>query len=447
MVSGLSANVSYLVFDGQQFDSIWTADLLAGGTGYTSAPTVAVSGCKIAPKVKAAVRNTRVESLALEDGFFSGSGCGPTVHCVMAGGGGRGATCSTPVNAAANPAAGTLVEVTGPHAHFENVTITRSASHGLHAGYGASALLCSHCQFLANQGDGALFQDVTDVALENLTSFENNRGWGVEFWHAAGSRFQSGDMGGNGLGGEHLCGIAQGYTSAGECGSAVADHPWVTNSHIIDGVQAGFNNGPDVRVDGWDPVHGAHVSMNNTVSHLKLIGSAFRSDNAYPAIQIIDSGDNLIIGNTAIDGASNRFSAGISITQTAPGRESSPDVVTGNSMQIQLAERAFVGVPNTVYAGNSPGVFPAAYTLLQTDAEGNSFYLGNKAGVPRIQRNGPGFAILNANDLPDLTVDDRGNAGVVNLTVSGQKAATGRRYACIDTAGKIVSSATPCSGT
>ncbi len=398
LVAGVSDSVSNLVVDGQQFDSILDASLTAAGSGYTSAPRVTVTGCASAPVISARLSGTTVGSIAITDGFFSGAGCSGELRCSIAGGGGHGATCRVASGGNGNPRGGTLVEVRGLRAHFENATITRSPSHGLHAGDGGSAPVFDQVAFLENQGDGALFQDITDPALENLTVAENNRGWGVELWNAAGSRFQNGDLGGNRLGGERICGIAAGYTATGTCGTDIANHV-KPDSNIIDNVQCGFNNGPDVEIDGYDAAHVDYVSRSNTVSHLKIIGSAYRTDNLYPAIKIVDSGGNIVVGNSVIDSPGHRYSAGISITESVAGREL-PDVVAANNVPITLQQRAIVGVPNTVYSGNFPGEFPGVFSSLHADT----------------------------------------------VTVRSQKARSGKRYACFDTNGTLVASVTPCNG-
>lgn len=48
---------------------------------------------------------------------------------------------------------------------------------------------------------------------------------------------------------------------------------------------------------------------------------------------------------------------------------------------------------------------------------------------------------------PYLSVEDAASTHTANLRIPSQKATTGQRYACIDTNGQIVSSATACSGT
>jgi hypothetical protein len=359
--TGAADTVEGLVVDGQQFDSVTYVQVTSAGSGYTSTPTVAITGCSTAPNEVATVVGGVVTAITPTDGFFSGAGCSATPGCTISGGSPTSAaTCTADIGGASNPTGGPLVDVTGPRFHITDSTTTLSPSQGLfnHSTSDnlASGLVSHHVEYLENQGDGAVFENVTDEALEGLSAFENNRGWGLELFSSAGSRFQNGDMGGNKLGGEHICGLGTGFTGSGPCGSAVASYASLAVSNITEGVQVGNNNGPDYEVDGWDYTNNVVASIDNIVINLKSVGSSYRTDNTYPFIKIVDSGSNILVGNSAFDSAGHGFSCGICITETVTNREGA-DTLSANLVSIQYSANAYLTTGSThCDASNIPNV-------------------------------------------------------------------------------------------
>lgn len=179
---------------------------------------------------------------------------------------------------------------------------------------------------------------------------------------------------------------------------------------------------------GWQDPNFGGGSGGGTIPNTSnlLIGGAGNSAG--------DSG--IVPSNVVKNNQVNTFAA---FTQSFLG-----DInVTGS-----MTSSAFVlaGVNQGFYISGKSGIqSPADGSLTLFNSTATSFgslqFGGVTSGFPAIKRNGTAINFRLADDSADAPISGS------DVTVTNQKSTTGQRYVCIDTTGKLVSSATACSGT
>jgi Right handed beta helix region len=184
---------------------------------------------------------------------------------------------------------------------------------------------------IANRQAGLHLANTADVFV-SLSEFENNGTFGIELNNSPTTRIEHSDVGGNTLDGIRVYGTGSSRLQS--------------NRQIIIGNQFGNNGRYDIAIAGYDGRK--HVSTGNLISSNEFIGSPTRPAG-YEAIHIVDSGENTIVANTFSAPRDHPFSSCISIS----GEREMPDNVTGNTCTTGAASQgAFIGTPNTVFGNN-----------------------------------------------------------------------------------------------
>lgn len=194
---------------------------------------------------------------------------------------------------------------------------------------------------IANGQAGMHLANTADVFI-SLSEFENNGTFGIELNDSPTARIQHSDLGGNAQDGIILYGTSR--------------SPLQSNREIIVGNQFGNNTRYDINIVGLDPKTKKHASTGNLISSNGFIGSPTHPAG-YAAIQIVDSGENTIVGNTFAAPRAHPFSACVSIS----GDRELPDLVTGNycAPSATGGKNGFVGTANTQFGDNSGKLVPA----------------------------------------------------------------------------------------
>jgi hypothetical protein len=194
---------------------------------------------------------------------------------------------------------------------------------------------------IANALAGLHLANTADVFI-SVSEFENNGTFGIELNNSPTTRIEHSDMGGNVLDGIRVYG-----TSSSRLQSS---------RQIITGNQFGNNGRYDISIAGFDDAGGKQASTGNLISSNEFIGSPTRPAG-YEAIHIVDSGENTIVGNTFSAPRDHPFSSCIGIS----GKREMPDNVTGNTCMTGAASKdAFTGTPNTVFGPNQGKNAPKA---------------------------------------------------------------------------------------
>lgn len=193
---------------------------------------------------------------------------------------------------------------------------------------------------IANGKAGMHLANTADVFV-SLSEFENNGTFGVELNNSPTARIEHSDLGGNALDGIIM------YGTAGS--------PLESNKQIIVGNQFGNNGRYDINIVGLDAKAKKRASTGSLISSNGFIGSATRRAG-FAAIQIVDSGENTIVGNTFSATSSHPFSACVSIS----GDRELPDLVTGNycAPSATGGKNGFIGTASTQFGDNRGKVVP-----------------------------------------------------------------------------------------
>jgi hypothetical protein len=194
---------------------------------------------------------------------------------------------------------------------------------------------------LANGQAGMHLANTADVFV-SVSEFEDNGTFGIELNNSPTARIEHSDMGGNQQDGIIMYGTASSSLQA--------------NKQIIVGNQFGNNGRYDINVVGWDSAGKKHASTGNLISSNGFIGSS-RRPAGYAAIQVVDSGENTIVGNTFSATSSHPYGACVNIS----GDHALPDLVTGNtcSPSATSGKPGFNGTANTQFGDNRGKTVPA----------------------------------------------------------------------------------------
>ncbi len=194
---------------------------------------------------------------------------------------------------------------------------------------------------IANGQAGMHLANTADVFIAQ-SEFENNGTFGLELNNSPTARIEHSDFGGN---------AQDGIIMYGTSGS-----PLQSNKEIIVANQFGNNTRYDINVVGLDPRTKKRASTGSLISSNGFIGSATRPAG-YAAIQIVDSGENTIVGNTFSATSAHPFSACVSIS----GDRGLPDLVSGNycAPSATGGKNGFIGAANTQFGDNRGKVVPA----------------------------------------------------------------------------------------
>ena len=194
---------------------------------------------------------------------------------------------------------------------------------------------------IANGQAGLHLANTADVFV-SLSEFENNGTFGIELNNSPTARIEHSDLGGNALDGIIM------YGTAGS--------PLQSNKQIIVGNQFGNNGRYDINIVGLDSKAKKRASTGSLISSNGFIGSATRPAG-FAAIQIVDSGENTIVGNTFSATIAHPFSACVSIS----GDRELPDLVTGNycAPGATGGKNGFIGTANTQFGDNRGKIMPA----------------------------------------------------------------------------------------
>jgi hypothetical protein len=186
---------------------------------------------------------------------------------------------------------------------------------------------------IANNQAGLHLANTADIFI-SLSEFENNGTFGIELNNSPTTRIEHSDMGGNVLDGIRVYGTGSSRLQSGR--------------QIITGNQFGNNGRYDINIAGYDYDRKKYVSMGNLISSNEFIGSPTRLAG-YEAVHIVDSGENTIVANTFSAPRSHPYSSCIGIS----GEREMPDNVTGNTCTTGAASKdAFTGTRNTVFGNN-----------------------------------------------------------------------------------------------
>jgi Right handed beta helix region len=194
---------------------------------------------------------------------------------------------------------------------------------------------------IGNGQAGLHVANTADVFV-SVSEFEDNGAFGIELNNSPTTRIEHSDMGGN---------LQDGVIMYGAGSSPLQSH-----KQIIVGNQFGNNGRYDINVAGWDPAAKKHVSTGNLISSNGFIGSS-RRPAGYAAIQIVDSGENTIVGNNFSATSAHPYSACVNIT----GEREGADLVTGNtcSPSATSGKAGFNGTANTQFGDNRGKTVPA----------------------------------------------------------------------------------------
>jgi hypothetical protein len=280
----------------------------------------------------------------------------------------------TVIKAADNTALSTVVQLDGPFAVLQDITVDGNKKGAPKGGvailvnaanriemfrvtaqnapvYGielysteANESCCaklSKMMAIANGQAGLHLANTADVFI-SLSEFEDNGAFGIELNNSPTTRIEHSDVGGNALDGIRVYGTGRSRVQS--------------NRQIITGNQFGNNGRYDIDIAGYDYTARKHVSTGNLISSNEFIGSPTRPAG-YEAIHIVDSGENTIVANTFTAPADHRFSSCIGIS----GDKEMADNVTGNTCGANAASKdAFTGTPTTVWGVNQGKGAPRA---------------------------------------------------------------------------------------
>jgi Right handed beta helix region len=264
-------------------------------------------------------------------------------------------------NAGANLAA--VVQVEGTHAVLQDVTI--DGNKAKNSGQGIGLLVnrqgradLTRVTVQNAPGDGIVFVSgskqesccaklINVMAIENgqsglhiensndlfisMSEFENNGASGVDLDGSSGIRIEHSDFGGN-----HGDGLSLHGTP---------DIP--ANHGIFVGNQFGNNYRADVSIAG---TNGGQASVGHMISSNEFLSGIYRNGGKYDAIHIVDSGYNVIAGNSFFAGPGHEFSSCVNIS----GKREKADNVSNN---ICLGtgsgnKNSFIGTSSTTFNGN-----------------------------------------------------------------------------------------------
>jgi hypothetical protein len=264
-------------------------------------------------------------------------------------------------NADANLAA--VVQVEGTHAVLQDVTIDGNKARN--SGHGIGLLVnrqgradLTRVTVQNAPGDGIVFVSgskqesccaklMNVMAIENgqsglhiensndlfisMSEFENNGASGVDLDGSSGIRIEHSDFGGN-----HGDGLSLHGTP---------DIP--ANHGIFVGNQFGNNYRADLSIAG---ANGGQASVGHMISSNEFLSGIYRNGGKYDAIHIIDSGYNVIAGNSFFAGPGHEFSSCVNIS----GKREKADNVSNN---ICLgtgsgSKNSFIGTSSTMFSGN-----------------------------------------------------------------------------------------------
>jgi hypothetical protein len=194
---------------------------------------------------------------------------------------------------------------------------------------------------IANGQAGLHLANTADVFV-SVSEFEDNGTYGIELNNSPTARIEHSDMGGN---------LQDGIIMYGTGSS-----PLQSNKQIIVGNQFGNNGRYDIHVRGFDTTGKKHVSTGNLISSNGFIGSS-RRPPGFAAIQVVDSGENTIVGNNFSATSAHPYSACVNIT----GDRELPDLVTGNtcSPSATSGKPGFNATANTQFGDNRGKTIPA----------------------------------------------------------------------------------------
>ncbi len=255
-----------------------------------------------------------------------------------------------------------VVQVEGPHAVLQDVAIDGNKARN--SGQGIGLLInrqgradLTRVTVQNAPGDGIVFVSgskqeaccaklINVIAIENgqsglhiensndvfiaTSEFENNGRSGVELDGSSGVRIEHSDFGGN-----HGDGLTLHGTAA-----------IPTNHGIFVGNQFGNNYQADINIVGYN---GGYASVGHMISSNEFLGGIYRSGGKFDAIHIMDSGYNVVAGNSFFAGPGHEFTSCVSIS----GSREKPDQVSGNiCMGTGGNKNSFIGTSTTIFSGN-----------------------------------------------------------------------------------------------
>jgi hypothetical protein len=177
---------------------------------------------------------------------------------------------------------------------------------------------------------GLHIQNSNDVFI-SMSEFENNGTSGVDLDGASGIRIEHSDFGGN-----HGDGLSVHGTS---------EIP--SNHGIFVGNQFGNNYQSDVNIAGSN---GGYASVGHMISANVFLSGTYRSGGKYDCIHIIDSGYNVIAGNSFFAGPGHEFTSCVNIS----GKREKQDHVSSNICMGTAggSKNSFIGTPSTTFNAN-----------------------------------------------------------------------------------------------
>ena len=183
---------------------------------------------------------------------------------------------------------------------------------------------------IENGQSGLHIENSGDVFIA-MSEFENNGRSGVELDGAGGIRIEHSDFGGN---------HGDGLTLHG-----TPDIP--ANHGIFVGNQFGNNYQADINIIGYN---GGQASIGHMISSNEFIESLNRARGKFAAIYIVDSGYNVIAGNSFFAVPGHEFTSCVSIS----GTREKPDQVSNNICVGTGSgnKNSFIGTSTTMFNGN-----------------------------------------------------------------------------------------------
>jgi hypothetical protein len=238
-------------------------------------------------------------------------------------------------NKARNPGQGIglLVNRQG-RADLTRVTVQNAPGDGIVFVSGSKQEACCakliNVMAIENGQSGLHIENSNDVFI-STSEFENNGRSGVELDGSSGVRIEHSDFGGN-----HGDGLTLHGTTA-----------IPTNHGIFVGNQFGNNYQADINIIGYN---GGHASVGHMISSNEFLGGIYRSGGKFDAIHIVDSGYNVIAGNSFFAGPGHEFTSCVSIS----GSREKPDQVSSNICMGTGSgnKNSFIGTSTTMFSGN-----------------------------------------------------------------------------------------------
>lgn len=274
----------------------------------------------------------------------------------------------TVIKAADGSQMNAIVQLDGPFAVLQDVTVDGNKKNAPQAGVGVLVLNANRIEMfrvtaqnvsrygieiysdnnesccaklskimaIANGEAGLHLANTADVFV-SLGEFEENGKYGAELNNSPTTRLEHCDFGGNFEAGIRVYGTAQSTLQS--------------NRQIIVGNQFGNNAHYDISIQGYDYSGKKHVATGHLISSNEFIGSD-RRPPGYDAIHITDSGENNIVGNTFSAGSEHPYRYCIFIE----GSRELPDQINGNFCSALKAGGTgdYKGTANTVFGTNSP---------------------------------------------------------------------------------------------